>query len=384
MIKRVLALLFVLGLFLPAPARAQLGTVPHSFTTGINDIDDLNENFSTAYANALNRTGGTMTGQLTAQAIVPASTATYDIGSSLTKFRDLFLSRNLDVSGDFTLAGSLSDSNSAVTIADQLITTTTTLPQLQLRYDGSNYLGVSISSAGAVTFDATGASAGVTFADAVTVSGTLNAATLGASTTAAGAWSFTSSGNAITIESVNPIMRWSETGVTANNGLWRMYTDVEDFYFQTLNDSGAGEINIFKVSRTGTAVDSFTISAPLITTGVITPPTGSASAPTYAFTGDTNTGMYSQSANEISFSTDGTRRFNIDSTTTSVDGNLSVAGSASVGTRVAITTTFFANLSGVESNGGIRYCSDCTIANPCAGGGTGAFAKRLNNVWVCN
>lgn len=37
-----------------------------------------------------------------------------------------------------------------------------------------------------------------------------------------------------------------------------------------------------------------------------------------------------------------------------------------------------------NGNGALVYCSDCTIANPCAGGGTGAMAKRLNGVWVCN
>lgn len=42
-----------------------------------------------------------------------------------------------------------------------------------------------------------------------------------------------------------------------------------------------------------------------------------------------------------------------------------------------------ANL-GTPSNGTVVYCSDCTIANPCASGGTGALAKRLNGVWVCN
>lgn len=39
---------------------------------------------------------------------------------------------------------------------------------------------------------------------------------------------------------------------------------------------------------------------------------------------------------------------------------------------------------GTPVNGTLLYCSDCTIANPCASGGTGAFAKRLNAVWVCN
>lgn len=44
----------------------------------------------------------------------------------------------------------------------------------------------------------------------------------------------------------------------------------------------------------------------------------------------------------------------------------------------------FANLFNLALNGVIVYCSDCTIANPCAGSGTGAIAKRLNGVWVCN
>jgi hypothetical protein len=44
----------------------------------------------------------------------------------------------------------------------------------------------------------------------------------------------------------------------------------------------------------------------------------------------------------------------------------------------------FANLSANAGNGSTMFCSDCTIANPCAGAGTGAIAKRLNGAWVCN
>lgn len=52
---------------------------------------------------------------------------------------------------------------------------------------------------------------------------------------------------------------------------------------------------------------------------------------------------------------------------------------------LAPVSTLFANLAiPTPANGDIRYCPDCTIANPCAGSGTGAFAKRLNNIWVCN
>lgn len=47
------------------------------------------------------------------------------------------------------------------------------------------------------------------------------------------------------------------------------------------------------------------------------------------------------------------------------------------------TPQVFANL-GAATNGSMIYCSDCTIANPCAGSGTGAIAKRLNGAWVCN
>jgi hypothetical protein len=35
-------------------------------------------------------------------------------------------------------------------------------------------------------------------------------------------------------------------------------------------------------------------------------------------------------------------------------------------------------------NGTLIYCSDCAVIDPCAGGGTGAIAKRLNGRWVCN
>jgi hypothetical protein len=43
----------------------------------------------------------------------------------------------------------------------------------------------------------------------------------------------------------------------------------------------------------------------------------------------------------------------------------------------------FASL-GTPANGTYVYCTNCAFAsNPCAGAGTGAFAKRLNGGWVC-
>jgi|GEM_PF-3542551 len=51
--------------------------------------------------------------------------------------------------------------------------------------------------------------------------------------------------------------------------------------------------------------------------------------------------------------------------------------------KITLAPIVFASI-GAPANGTIAYCSDCTIANPCAGAGTGAFAKRLNGIWVCN
>lgn len=53
------------------------------------------------------------------------------------------------------------------------------------------------------------------------------------------------------------------------------------------------------------------------------------------------------------------------------------------GKAINIQATTFGDL-GTPANGKVKYCSDCTIASPCAGAGTGAIAKRLNNIWVCN
>ena len=50
---------------------------------------------------------------------------------------------------------------------------------------------------------------------------------------------------------------------------------------------------------------------------------------------------------------------------------------------VVLASTTFAAL-GTPGNGNMRFCSDCTFANPCASGGTGAIAMRLNGAWRCD
>ena len=54
-----------------------------------------------------------------------------------------------------------------------------------------------------------------------------------------------------------------------------------------------------------------------------------------------------------------------------------------LGRRHQYAPVTFATL-GTPADGQLVYCGDCAIANPCTGGGTGAFAKRLAGAWVCN
>ena len=62
-------------------------------------------------------------------------------------------------------------------------------------------------------------------------------------------------------------------------------------------------------------------------------------------------------------------------------------GTGTSGTPVPISPLFvslpFASL-GTETDGLLKYCSDCVKANPCVGGGGGAWAFGQNGAWSCN
>jgi hypothetical protein len=95
----------------------------------------------------------------------------------------------------------------------------------------------------------------------------------------------------------------------------------------------------------------------------------------------------SSTANVEALNTDDDRTYLIQTTGTEI--NLSqIPWSSSTTTLATMTgpippTLTFSAL-GTPPNGTMLYCSDCTVANPCAAVGNGAFAKRLNGVWVCN
>ncbi len=105
----------LLGLLaLPALAHAQISPT-YTFTDGtVISSAQVNANFA-LLANALNRTGGTMTGTLTSRDLVPSTTATYDLGLTGSRYRDGWLSRNLTVGGNVTVGGTfgLPDTNAS-------------------------------------------------------------------------------------------------------------------------------------------------------------------------------------------------------------------------------------------------------------------------------
>lgn len=62
---------------------------------------------------------------------------------------------------------------------------------------------------------------------------------------------------------------------------------------------------------------------------------------------------------------------------------LSVTGDASVSTMFSVGTYTFAALSTVATAGTMKYCTDCTTAATCAGGGTGHMAVSNGTNWTC-
>lgn len=103
------------------------------------------------------------------------------------------------------------------------------------------------------------------------------------------------------------------------------------------------------------------------------PPFSAGGFITLGFVGDEDSGIRYSGANDWNIDAGGAGLLRFQSTSVSVGASI----------QFSPGTVAFASL-GTPSNGVIYYCSDCTIANPCAGSGTGAIAKRLNGVWVCN
>lgn len=83
------------GVLWPGLVCAQISPTYTFINATIISADEVNANFA-LLTNALNRTGGTMTGTLTSRDITPNSTATYDLGTSGVKFRSAYFSSTVN------------------------------------------------------------------------------------------------------------------------------------------------------------------------------------------------------------------------------------------------------------------------------------------------
>jgi len=113
-----------------------------------------------------------------------------------------------------------------------------------------------------------------------------------------------------------------------------------NFVFYNYTDAGAfigTSLNLNRSTGNATFGGSVTI------TGTIATSLGSVSAPSYSFTGDTNTGMYSASADTLDFATAGARRLSISSS-----GGVTVAPNVT-------TASAFIELGGGRTGDGYAY-----------------------------
>lgn len=119
---RKLLLSLALWLAFAQAAVAQVTGPPFTFTNGtVADATEVNSNFSTIYSNALNRTGGTMTGTLNSRSVIPTAANTYDLGSASFPFQSLYLRTStvlVQSTANYTLTWANPASARAISIAD--------------------------------------------------------------------------------------------------------------------------------------------------------------------------------------------------------------------------------------------------------------------------
>lgn len=175
--------LVALAVLLPAPLAAQGITIPNTFVNGTAaDATQVNANFTSLANNALNRTGGTMTGTLTTVLVQPTVTNTSDVGTASLLYRTHYLRTSLvlgQAAGNYTVTWANPAAARAISFEDPggtdilvykaatqtLTNKTVTAPVLSGTVTGSYTMGgTGIWNAGAVT--STGAFSNSTFSGA--------------------------------------------------------------------------------------------------------------------------------------------------------------------------------------------------------------------------
>lgn len=125
---------------------------------------------------------------------------------------------------------------------------------------------------------------------------------------------------------------------------------------------------------------------------------GASGAPSISFTANPFDGFFWVSTGHVDYTSNGNNSIDLGPSITltstgtygwALSNNPAAGIDTAIGRAAAgillMPSVAFAAL-GTPAAGAFVYCTDCTIANPCAGAGAGAFAKRMQAgpVWVCN
>jgi len=138
-----------------------------------------------------------------------------------------------------------------------------------------------------------------------------------------------------------------------------------------ITDNGTNTVKIGNIN-----IASNTSDATVIPQGSFNGAAGSVTTPTYSFNSEPSAGLYRAALNDLRIGIGGGDVFKWLATGPVVPSSFGlVLGSTNQASLASV---------GGILNGMMIYCSDCTIANPCAGGGAGAFAQRTNGAWVCD
>lgn len=260
--KEIFALL--LALVTAVNASAQI-SIPNTFVANTRIVSaDVNENFAELGDKALNREGGAMTGTLViGTAINPDSDGGATLGTALLQFSSGFF-EDLTVSSDLTVAGNFNLTGDIIVNSIEVESTTATSIDTAGGITAGTPAVAIIGTDGKIPAISSGFFGSLSGAN---LTGLLEAniadgtvlARLAANETVTGNWTFT--GTSVKLSAADPILTIVETGVTAQNGAWQFVGFGEDLYFQTSNDALNANAPIFVVSRTGTVVDAFTLSA---------------------------------------------------------------------------------------------------------------------------
>lgn len=239
--------------------------------------------------------------------------------------------------------------------------------------DANAFLNNAAAAPGPIQF-----AAGSNTAPAITTSGDSNTGIYFSAAdtidfTAGGTRQMTVANGTVTLQSGTELV--TQAGVVGTPAIYPTGDPNTGLYFSAADtvDVSAGGTRIFTVGTGG----------PTVQTGVLTLPAGSASAPSITASGDPNNGIYFPSTDAVGITTNGSQKFQINST-----GQITGAGT-SLGAWGAITPTIGSWTAGNGTYTGSAYCQigkivhfrvNFTFGSSSSASGNPTFAMPANAI----